>query len=178
MRSRPTIRPVQSVPHLCSPPPCFPASPLRNIKINRDINLIESPLSYSKQRTDPQFNRNISGTCSPEFSYSLSHFAFLIETPSRIESGPNSLQTKEKTFSNRNKKHSLVGEFFSSHSSHATSHFFSNFARRVPPVYANFPIRPREWSFSVGIPCFWEPLACGQSRGRNFREGSLTRGRP
>jgi hypothetical protein len=205
MHSRPTIRPAKSVPHLCSLPPYIPACPPRGSKINRDIKLIESPVSRSQQRPGAQIpgsdyepgsrravfarcrdNRNISGTFSPAVLYPLPHSPFLIATPLRIERQPNSLKAKEKTFSNRNNKRSLAGQFFSSHSlalrraegSLSTPLFFPNFPSRAPLQYGNFPIRPREWSFSVGIPCCWERLACEQSRGRNLRERSVTRGRP
>lgn len=52
--------------------------------------------------------------------------------------------------------------------------FVRNFARRPLPGYGNFPVRPRDWSFSIGLDCTWARLACRRSRDRDIREGSLT----
>src|ERR1700690_1859106 len=81
-------------------------------EINRNIILIESLVSHSKQRTGAQINRNISGTCSPAAAFSLSHFQFLIATLSRIEKQLNSKKIKEKTFSNSNKNRHFATRLF------------------------------------------------------------------
>ena len=100
MHIGPTIRPLKGAARLCFAPPCSLASLPRNAKINRHTKSAESCVSHSKQRTGAQINRhkNSSPTARSEI---------LIETLPRIEMWSNSLKTKEKTFSNRNKNHSF-----------------------------------------------------------------------
>src|ERR1700690_1146049 len=69
-----TERLFSAFPHLAPEAPSAP----NFCKINRNITLIESPVSDSKQRIGTQINRNISSTCSPASAFSLSHFQFLI----------------------------------------------------------------------------------------------------
>jgi hypothetical protein len=60
-------------------------------------------------------------------SFSAAHFRILIATPSRLEAPSNSINAKEKTFSNRNKKRAFMARFFARHSTLTTRHFLSLF---------------------------------------------------
>jgi hypothetical protein len=175
MRAGPTIRPRKTAAHVCSLPPCFTAS--------RSAGILPANWTLPSRANGESNLNGERQPCQLEAGATESRRArrdFLIATPVRIESGSISLKAKEKTFSNSNKKRAFGVQSRQDAALkaaalhlHLTTHNRRNFARRLPPVYANFPIRPRELRISVGITCCWERLACGQSRSRNFREGSF-----
>ena len=106
--------PSASFPHFSNPP-------VTALKLLAHPD--EGRARFDEGRTRPEEVKEISRRAS----FSTAHFRILIATPSRLETRSNSLNAKEKTFSNRNKKRRSMAWLFTRHSTPATRHFLPLF---------------------------------------------------
>ena len=138
--------PLASFPHFSNPP-------VKALKLLAHPD--EGRARFDEGRTRPEEVKEISRRAS----FSAPHFRILIATPSRLEIRSNPINTKEKTFSNRNRKRGFLAPFFTSHSTPATRRFlalftfpFSNFLSAIllggrRPLMVVFQIAPATGAF-------------------------------
>ncbi len=128
--------------------------PINSAKINREPELIEPPVSHSKQTAGLQINRQLF-RCR-DFPFSI--FTFLFSKPNSNTAANRNLRNsfiqKEKTFSNSNKNGCFsAARFSASRSALSSENPFPRGNKPHVPVPTGVPSNPTASVFEGGPSC-------------------------